>query len=137
MSDSTETSGTIDDLLKQVAALKEEVDDLKSGRIITKATKIAFASQLMEVAELRHGNNWSLIVVDKLVKHVNNSPEVDDLTKKDALTKEQADLQRESVTAEPDDPYCTECGCDDLNYLATYANGDEWECKGCKKTFMW
>lgn len=40
-----------------------------------------------------------------------------------------------SPTEEEDgkDPYCTECGCEDLQFLETYASGDYYRCPNCKK----
>jgi hypothetical protein len=34
-------------------------------------------------------------------------------------------------------PYCTDCGSNDLNYLDQYANGEYYECKECGKQFIW
>ncbi|MCG8734782.1 hypothetical protein [Tenacibaculum finnmarkense] len=34
-------------------------------------------------------------------------------------------------------PYCTDCGNEYLAYLDQYANGEHWECKECKKQFIW
>jgi transposase-like protein len=33
-------------------------------------------------------------------------------------------------------PYCTDCGSEDLTYLAQYANGEYWKCKECGKQFI-
>ena len=33
-------------------------------------------------------------------------------------------------------PYCSNCGGTELNYLAAYVNGDNYECKNCGKEFI-
>ncbi|HYH14949.1 MAG TPA: hypothetical protein VD794_07010 [Flavisolibacter sp.] len=30
------------------------------------------------------------------------------------------------------EPYCTNCGGDNLAYIEQYACGEHWECKDCK-----
>ena len=34
------------------------------------------------------------------------------------------------------DPYCTDCGGEDLAYIDQYANGEYWKCKDCGKQFI-
>jgi len=55
----------------------------------------------------------------------------------DERNKTGSKLQDSYFDKEDDEPYCVECGGDDLAFLAQYANGDHWECKECKNKFMW
>lgn len=36
-----------------------------------------------------------------------------------------------------EDPYCRECGSDNLTYVEQYANGIEYRCRVCKAVQMW
>jgi NADH pyrophosphatase NudC (nudix superfamily) len=46
--------------------------------------------------------------------------------------------QCETPVSEDDkDPYCAECGNDDLLYLDQYANGAEYKCKKCNNVFIY
>jgi len=47
------------------------------------------------------------------------------------------DVSNSTFDKEDEVPYCTDCGNEDLAYLDQYANGEHWECKECKKQFMW
>lgn len=39
--------------------------------------------------------------------------------------------------AEEAEPYCRDCGCERLIFLAEYANGQEYKCRDCGTEFMW
>lgn len=45
--------------------------------------------------------------------------------------------QRDGGADEDQEPYCRECGGDDLSYLEQYANGSEYKCRSCGTTQMW
>ncbi len=40
-------------------------------------------------------------------------------------------------TTEDAEPYCDECGSENLAYKYSYANGDEWQCRDCGNMFIW
>jgi hypothetical protein len=57
---------------------------------------------------------------------------------KSNIINASSELLREIAIVEPkEEPYCLECGGEDLRYLATYANGDEYKCKHCKHEAVW
>ena len=35
------------------------------------------------------------------------------------------------------EPYCIDCGNNDLAYIAQYANGNYWKCRECDKEFIY
>lgn len=39
--------------------------------------------------------------------------------------------QRDGGADEDTEPYCRECGSEDLAYLEQYANGSEYKCRVC------
>lgn len=40
-------------------------------------------------------------------------------------------------TDTPEEKYCFECGSEELRYVTTYANGDEYRCKICEHESVW
>lgn len=49
----------------------------------------------------------------------------------------RADAVRTGEREEEDqEPYCHECGSEDLAYLEQYANGSEYKCRVCGKVQM-
>ncbi len=45
--------------------------------------------------------------------------------------------QRDGGADEDTEPYCRECGSEDLAYLEQYANGSEYKCRVCGTVQMW
>ncbi len=45
--------------------------------------------------------------------------------------------QRDGGADEDTEPYCVECGSDDLAYLEQYANGSEYKCRVCGTVRIW
>ena len=45
--------------------------------------------------------------------------------------------QRDGGDDEDTEPYCRECGSEDLAYLEQYANGSEYKCRVCGTVQMW
>jgi DNA-directed RNA polymerase subunit RPC12/RpoP len=45
--------------------------------------------------------------------------------------------QRDGGADEDAEPYCVECGSDDLAYLEQYANGSEYKCRVCGTERIW
>lgn len=46
--------------------------------------------------------------------------------------------QRDGGADEEDtEPYCLECGSEDLAYLEQYANGSEYKCRVCGTVRIW
>ena len=37
---------------------------------------------------------------------------------------------------EEKEPYCDECGNEDLAYLGNYPNGENWKCRECNYEFL-
>lgn len=55
-----------------------------------------------------------------------------------SFSREEAKKAVQSLK-NPDDeecPYCTECGSENLAYLAQYANGNHWKCRECSCSFI-
>lgn len=46
-------------------------------------------------------------------------------------------MTHNTAREERDEPYCRECGCMQLAYIRTVANGDEWQCKDCGHLSLW
>lgn len=49
-----------------------------------------------------------------------------------------ADALRTGEREEEDqEPYCRECGSEELAYLEQYASGSEYKCRACGKVQQW
>lgn len=50
-----------------------------------------------------------------------------------------ADTQSATIddATDENEPYCRECGCEILAYIAQYANGRAYKCSDCGTEFMW
>lgn len=64
--------------------------------------------------------------------------EIIDSEQEDAIieVKSVLELETEEFEGEEEDPYCINCGSEDLACIGSYANGSEYKCNHCGDKFM-
>jgi len=58
-------------------------------------------------------------------------------TERWAYEQQQRDGGADEEVWGEDEPYCAECGSDDMQYIEQYANGCEYKCRACSTTRIW